>query len=83
MVSIKWQPEPQDLLWTTSLLKTIRDGGVWVIPATGQAFQISHAERTLTLIRDPGHPDGPEMYSRIAAVLEKLGWRAKKLESKC
>lgn len=74
MVSMIWEPSPYDIAWTTSLLASIKDGGMWGIPATGSTYRIDHQQKVLVLVVDPGTPESAEMHLMIGIVARKMGW---------
>lgn len=69
-----WQPDRQMVAWFANMLRTLNDGAVWGVPGTGQVYQISHANKTLTLIH--GDPKDPRhWHDKNKITLAKLGYK--------
>jgi hypothetical protein len=65
---------PQMLAWARGLVASLRDGGVWGVPATGQAYQLNHGNKTMTLIHGPVH-DSMGWHKKSKEVFRRIGWR--------
>lgn len=72
--SENWEPTPAMVGWFQRMLSMLREGAVWGVPGTGQAYQISHANKTVTLIH--GEPNDPQhWHDKNKKTLARLGYR--------
>ena len=44
-----YQPRPVDIEFAESVINVVRDGGIWVAPASGLAYEVNKQKKTLTL----------------------------------
>ena len=56
--------------WQRHHISGIKEGGTWVIPRSGTIIQVSHENKTLTMVANllPELPD-------IQRVTEAMGWK--------
>jgi hypothetical protein len=66
-----WEPSDFDLQWQRSMLSTIKDGGVWAVPANQSVYQINQSSHTYKLLVGDTND---ECNKRIALVFERIGW---------
>jgi hypothetical protein len=45
-----WRPSPGDVLWASQMVKCMKNGAVWTLPESGNAYKIDHAAKTLDLV---------------------------------
>lgn len=67
-----WKPSSTDVYWQESLLRVMKDGAVWGVPASESSFKFDKTNMTFCLIAgDPDH----ETNRRIAKILRMLNYR--------
>lgn len=67
-----WQPSPEVLEWFRRFLTRTRPG-VWVMPGTGQIYNLNPQTKTMMLIK--GDPDDPKhWHDKNKVTLNLLGW---------
>ena len=44
-----YQPKSIDIDFAKSVIKIVKDGGIWVVPASGLAYELNKQKKTLTL----------------------------------
>ncbi len=71
---MKWQPTGYDISWTENLLRTLKDGGEWIIPASMSTIKINKKEMTYILVGNKKD----ECNQRIVKVMSILGWKLNK-----
>lgn len=68
-----WEPSPHVLNWFRNLLRTLKNGGEWVVPATGQVYQVDQNNRTVKLVLgDPNDPD--QWHEKTKLTFQALGY---------
>lgn len=65
-----WEPTSDDIEWTRNCINTIKDGGVWVVPASMSMFTMYKKDKQYSLMGDPMC----ETNQRIMKVLVQLGY---------
>ena len=73
-----WKPKEQDLEWMRKMIRILKDGGYWGIPATGAVITFYKSRKEFTLEEAPGTHrilDIEYKNSQNIAVLETLGWK--------
>lgn len=69
-----WRPTPGILQWFRNLLRGAPEGTEWTMPSSGQVYKISHADKTVTLIK--GAPnDSMHWHDKNKLVFGMLGYR--------
>jgi hypothetical protein len=59
----------QAVAWQQKWVDGVKEGGVWVVPRSGNIIRISHRNRTATVVSSlVSEPD-------IRKVFEEMGWR--------
>ena len=67
----EWRPSETDVDWQRQMLRVLKDGAVWGVPASMSSFKFDKVNETFCLISgDPEH----ETNRRIAKVLKILGY---------
>lgn len=69
-MSKTWVPSASDIKWTETLLRNMKDGGLWLVPMNNSGYRINHSNKTVSV--EFGPLDGT--YMRIRHVLEHLGY---------
>ena len=70
----EYRPTKSDIDWTKSLIETLNDNGVWIVPMTGGIYRISHKQKTLEFIE--GNLD-QTMHTAITCNFNQLGYKVK------
>lgn len=74
-----WEPKPTDIKWLRNLFTSLKEGGVWVIPATGQTFTKCGNKLTLTSKINVGSDEysseeaQADMFYRTSVIGKKIG----------
>lgn len=65
-----WVPRDYDIKWTQRLIDTLKDGGMWMVPHSQNAFRFDKGMKIATLT----HGGVDSLFYQIKKVLEMLGW---------
>lgn len=68
-----WEPSPHVIAWFQNMLRMLKPMGEWVVPATGQVYEIDKPNRTVTLVAG-GVNDPDHWHEKTKAVFQKLGY---------
>ena len=71
-----YHPTALDIAWAIALTDILRDGGVWVFPATFLIYRINKQTRRMTLL-NPAMLDDPEcliMHERGRRVFSSIDY---------
>lgn len=67
-------PNEAQVAWARRMLQSLNDGAAWIVPATGQIYQVSHADKTIILVE--GDPNDPQGWHEMNKVLfATVGYR--------
>jgi len=72
--SESWQPTPEILAWFRNFLRMMREGATWISPGSQHIYQISHANKTFTLLHGDPH-DPKHWHDKNKRTLAALGYR--------
>jgi hypothetical protein len=56
--------------WARSIVRLIKDGGMWAVPMNSSAYRFDHKAKRLTLVLGPKD----DLFDRTCAVFELLGY---------
>lgn len=81
-MKLNWKPTPSDIQWAKAHVNRVREGGIWACPAAARIYQISHANKTLTVKAEMGDKDAPadlleeanEIHERNQKCFAAIGW---------
>ena len=62
----------QAVIWQTSMIRMIKEGGAWGIPRSCQLIQIFHANKIAVFLEGQ---DGMNLEPDIVKVFKAMGWR--------
>tara|TARA_B100000700_G_scaffold262585_2_gene299222 strand:+ start:2108 stop:2356 length:249 start_codon:yes stop_codon:yes gene_type:complete len=65
-----WQPRPIDIKWSESLIRTIKQGGIWSTTNGRSIYKFDHDNKKLITVKNE---DGT-LHDRICIVFAELGW---------
>lgn len=65
-----WRPTDSDRAWVSRLLASLNDGGVWVVPATGQIF-MKRGDSLIWTNEELG--DSSNIFIRTKIICEEMG----------
>ena len=68
----KWTPSATDIQWTRALTETVREGGVWGVPASDTIWQLFPSKKEALLKQ--GDPLN-ELNQRSVIAFEAIGWK--------
>jgi len=71
-----WEPTQEHIQFVANLLRIVKDGGHWQVPANGAVYEFDHKNKTITLIHGPVDT----IYHRTQAIALKLGYRVLRKE---
>lgn len=69
--SADYTPRDEDIDFAEMLIKMVKRGGAWCVPATGDTYRLDHDNKQLVLV--DGDPKS-QLAGLNACVFEKLGW---------
>lgn len=69
-----WEPTKSDIAWTRSLIDTLSDGGMWMVPANCYGYCFDKTKRHVIARSLKAAPPYDETHARIAKVLGMLGY---------
>ena len=68
----EWEPEAKDIAWAANLVMSLKEGGVWGAPDSGQIFKFYHDLKEIHLIKgDPKH----EWFNQSKICFKKVGYK--------
>jgi len=65
-----WTPTQGHINFVVALIASLKEDGIWVVPATGQVYQFQQRAQNVILIE--GEID--QTHQRLELILMELGW---------
>lgn len=66
-----WKPRPMDVQFMSMLIETMKNGGVWAVPANHTVYKLDKDRKVFVLIE--GAVD--HLFYMNMKALEPLGWK--------
>jgi hypothetical protein len=66
-----WEPDESAKRWAQSLVNKLKDGGIWIVEATGARYVLNKTAKTLTLTN--GITDHP--HERNVKAFDAIGYK--------
>lgn len=66
-----WEPGQRDIEWITSLIRIIKDGGVWGIPAAQSTFTLFKNSKKFIFSGNREH----DLVVKTFKVFSVIGWK--------
>ena len=73
-----YEPPPEHIAWAEDMVRTLKNGAHWGVPATGDTCKIDHEAKTLDLIQGELN----DWFFKTVVLFAKIGYIVRDLRGK-